>query len=954
MPFFYTKYCKKIYDFNHNICYTINEYTKKEETMNKKIIAPIAAIVATTMCCVGTTFALFTDKASATVSITAGKVQVSTKIGDLKIYSASVEDTDQTHTVIPGSHDLGPFSADYFYVQQDDTFINGGTAQLDASSRLLSLTNVSPGDKVSFSLSVTNNSNVKILYRLVVNSEDVPGHEDSNLFQALKFNIDGYDYSGIESIATPWQLWTPSGSAEDMTKTISPIDIVVPITLGNEWQDNAAKIKFTFEAVQSNANVENQADYSDLINKVNKSMERQSLDYPTLALDLLDDDDVADLFQLDNLVWNDKYNLFGVNNNGTIDYGTSKFPTLLDENVWEFADEYLDNNQPVYLKGLLYSEDLVISNSLDVGENTLITKIEYTNSVNDKRVVIRTNSEATTLKLNDSSNSEIVHYGDCGIIESSVGMNSLYIEEHVNFVEAKLGHIVVDGKVDAMFTSAVSLSDVKVEGNVTHAHAATEASALSLNENDTIDAVIWDYDGDEETTSHHPWVPEGTNTIDVIKDQVAATAVNQHLDIEGEARILNVGYPTLAEAIEDAEPGDTVVLLKDITVSTKPTDSYTTSYLIDKDLLIDGAGFEIFASYSLSGGTNAFCIDGTNLNVEFKNLTVYGNLERAIQSWSDTDYLNLTVNNCYLEAYAYTLRINSCKEANVKIINGTIIKGWCALYAKGNGFSNYLIEDSYLGGTNYVTEASSNGFGTIVLEGIDAYNPSLDDYYGKNNRVDIVRSVIIAIRTNGNTQEWINLNYGLRDSIVNVDDTTIIANGTGEDISREIGCSMAYDYWTKSYQANCQIIFDGTPWLIDGKYTLLSGDNEICIGTLNEGMNKANNGDIIFVESNTLEKILNVNVNVGLITFNYDAEDTTYNGNMEIEGYTVLSENYGDPIIIDGYPYQQVAHYNIPNGNILEGKVVAGTYYFEFESLVHDGYHMVDNGNGTWTVVPNA
>ena len=184
----------------------------------KKVI--ISAILAISMCfslIAGATYALFTSEAKVNIAVTAATVNVAAKVDEetIKLYSIGKEQTG--------------------------TFENGGTATYDEDTAELTLTNVTPGDKVTFNLVVTNNSNVKIQYRIrwSVNGE---------LKEALVATADG---KKIENGVSDWTaLDIPANKGE--TITVVPVSVELPLDAGDKYQGKEASILFTVEAVQGN------------------------------------------------------------------------------------------------------------------------------------------------------------------------------------------------------------------------------------------------------------------------------------------------------------------------------------------------------------------------------------------------------------------------------------------------------------------------------------------------------------------------------------------------------------------------------------------------------------------------------------------------------------------------------------------------------------------------------
>ena len=191
---------------------------------------------------VGTTFALFTDRADTKIDITAGKVDVSGTLDSLVLFSAE-ENAD--------GNVLDENNAKYNLVEQDETFKNGGTAALNEAKDTITLTNITPGDKAAFTFVLANESNVNIKYRIryeAINEGAADSTAYLDLVKGLETTIGEEKFSGLKSYQT---AWTPLAANE----ALSNIDfsIYLPMNKGNRYQNKTAKIKVSIEAVQGNA-----------------------------------------------------------------------------------------------------------------------------------------------------------------------------------------------------------------------------------------------------------------------------------------------------------------------------------------------------------------------------------------------------------------------------------------------------------------------------------------------------------------------------------------------------------------------------------------------------------------------------------------------------------------------------------------------------------------------------
>ena len=133
--------------------------------MKKKIL--LSSILTIALCLsliAGSTFALFTSESKVNIAVTSGKVEMLASVSDLATWS--LEDDKS----LAG--------------RMDGTFTQGGNVTFTDS--VLSINKIIPGDKVSFLVTGTNNSNVTIMYRTVIKclSGEV-------LMDGMKVTIDG-------------------------------------------------------------------------------------------------------------------------------------------------------------------------------------------------------------------------------------------------------------------------------------------------------------------------------------------------------------------------------------------------------------------------------------------------------------------------------------------------------------------------------------------------------------------------------------------------------------------------------------------------------------------------------------------------------------------------------------------------------------------------------------------
>ncbi len=212
---------------------------KKIKKFNKTIVLSALAALAFGGIAAGTTYALFTSESTTSVSVTTGKVAVDSKVDSesLKTYS--------------GENLTGNPNEDAENIKETakGTFTNGGTATLTGNNTL-SLVNMTPGDKVSFKIKVTNSSTVKVKYRTRVSLS-----EDTGLYGGLSIKIGEYNVLGITN-------WAELAVGSD--EQVLECEVSLPSDKGNEYQDKNCTIAFTVEAVQGNAKTVNDIAYYNL------------------------------------------------------------------------------------------------------------------------------------------------------------------------------------------------------------------------------------------------------------------------------------------------------------------------------------------------------------------------------------------------------------------------------------------------------------------------------------------------------------------------------------------------------------------------------------------------------------------------------------------------------------------------------------------------------------------
>ncbi len=210
---------------------------RKIKKSNKVILLSALSALAFGGIAAGTTYALFTSTAETTVSVSTGKVNVTATTSDLKTYSG-VDLTGDPETDTVNETAVG-------------TFTNGGSAVIEGNT--LKLTNITPGDKVTFNINVKNNSNVKTKYRTIIQKTD-----DDGLYSGLSISVDDNTWSnGFSVVSTYTEL--AAVNEETLIKQI-PVTVSLPSDKGDDYKNKKCSIQISVEAVQGNAAID---DYTE-------------------------------------------------------------------------------------------------------------------------------------------------------------------------------------------------------------------------------------------------------------------------------------------------------------------------------------------------------------------------------------------------------------------------------------------------------------------------------------------------------------------------------------------------------------------------------------------------------------------------------------------------------------------------------------------------------------------
>ena len=172
--------------------------------MKKKII--ISSILTIALCLsmiAGSTFALFTSESKVDVTISSAKVDIDVEASDL-VYASTLGETL-------------------------------GSAQL-TDGNVITLKNLVPGDYVTFTLTVTNNSTVAVNYRALINVV-----ADDGLYEALDITYNG-------EFVSAWNKLESAGKVSEVEVTVS-----LPEEISDaKYMGKTCTLQYFVEAIQGN------------------------------------------------------------------------------------------------------------------------------------------------------------------------------------------------------------------------------------------------------------------------------------------------------------------------------------------------------------------------------------------------------------------------------------------------------------------------------------------------------------------------------------------------------------------------------------------------------------------------------------------------------------------------------------------------------------------------------
>ena len=388
--------------------------------------------------------------------------------------------------------------------------------------------------------------------------------------------------------------------------------------------------------------------------------------------------------------------------------------------------------------------------------------ISYTNSGNAQTVTIYT--DGGTLTVN-APNDTVHHYGEANFVNiTAIAGNSFHEFGKVDVLSIEKGRVVIEKGDNVILTQVkseeaiVSVPNNKVlKTTLQKADGITEIQLQKGNDTPITIKEAENWAKDE--------VPnELKNVIGVVPTQANDNYV---------AKIEKKFYTSLSEALDNAQSGDTMTLIKDVELNSV--------FLIDKSIIIDGQGHNIYNT-----ANRVIRVTQQNLNIKLYNMGIISkctdsNDVRGISFDNISSNSSLLLDGCTVSASFYAINIVAGPEnLNITIKNGTVAAGWAAINSYANN-STFTIENSVLRGLNDKGENSWNNFATIVFDGNGLWNETNIGKYGSNNTMNISDSTIYASSNSSNNQAWFAIQYGALNNRITVDSATKIIDSNNED-----------------------------------------------------------------------------------------------------------------------------------------------------------------------------
>lgn len=404
---------------------------------------------------------------------------------------------------------------------------------------------------------------------------------------------------------------------------------------------------------------------------------------------------------------------------------------------------------------------------------------------------------------------------------------------------------------------------------------------------------------------------------------------------------------SLINTYTDAKPGDTIMLLKDVNL--------TSILMIGKSLTIEGNNYSIFNT-----ANRVIRITHPNLDVKMYNLGIISTCPdnsdtRGISFDNDADNVSLLLNNCRIDndgtsrtsVIHYAINgVNGADNVTLTIENSTYVRGWAAINMHGNnGIIN--VKDSTLVGINDYS-GYSNSFSTIVF---DASQPWYPSNTATNNAITITNSVIVAKENSEQKQRWISFQYGAGDNnaYVSVDNSTQILSdeidGTDKRTSIYIKGDTNHVVMPLTEEQVSELTF-----MYKVSTTDIAGVYDVTAYSEADANVKYSNGDFAYGEGD--DELYTMLWIPFISEWIWPGEGVVLIKDIDLSGNDIIYK--GGDNSTSGKLYFYFDDYSISNGKLVVYEVVEGTEIISDRGdmtafFYADGYTTVETNNGDGT-----
>ncbi len=744
---------------------------KKLNKVSKTVVLSTIAALAFGGIALTTTYALFTSEANTNVTVTSGKVNVSTDV----VLTGSKTLVEGEEKDVTGA------------TENKVTFGCGGTATVDGSE--VKLDNIVAGDYVTVKVTAKNSSNVNIKYRLVVTNN---GDDEFNKIVTLEGKAgDDAMKKSATGLFTKYQ----TAVATDIETTLETYTLTFGIDKDTPVTDGLARngtVSIKLEAIQGNAATQEISEYfvsksaNDLIKTISTADSGSTIevDSPMSLSDTVAISKDINFVLAENVTAPADKNAFNVTdgatltigtkatssstqtakgaNRNTVD-GTEEVPSITSTNKTAII---ADGGNVVINSGNIVSEKSNGVAAVNGGSVTVnggyvkaqeVALLAYNNgsiTVNGgtfetvDNFVVGTNGTngrgGNTITINGGTfngNIESKNYIACGVYVANsdtvtINKGTFNIEDGCG-VLARSGTTTVSDDVVFNFENS--------EGGITEGYVGDTEIKLPVNARIIKDLVAGYPGGTPEVT--------GTNVLE-LKQRDGKTYIVSNED-------------ELKNALSDTSNNTTkyISIKNDVKLSTRQTIHSTNTYIYgDGNVSIitpDARVFNVYGGYEDDKNVDngSLYILGVNLVAEKDEASP--NYSRIINVYGTTNYLvNLDDADITVDHYGIYDYLNN--NLNVVVKNSTITAYGCFYnYADSKNLSintSVLFDNCVLFGNNKFSKSSDSNFANIYI-GHAAENASVQNTVRVNNCDFVMYSKygnkqrIITLESKGNNVE---------------------------------------------------------------------------------------------------------------------------------------------------------------------------------------------------------